>query len=154
MTLFNAIILVQRHHFVSGCKHCCFVKEQMCWECNVPMHQHKFETASLLVTINGHLEACHHCQQRKRHTIAPTASHKINNVVNASQSRKRDISSHLLAEHATLDQCCSAICDFFNVTALSATSLETPMHEQIAKSKSSRNGFSDEMNHSQIAQLK
>ena len=41
---------------------------------------------------------------------------------------KRDISSHLRAEHAMLNQCHSAICNFFNVTALSVTSLETPMN--------------------------
>ena len=40
---------------------------------------------------------------------------------------KGDVSSRLRVKHAMLDQCQSAICDFFNVTTLSVTSLEMPM---------------------------
>ena len=41
---------------------------------------------------------------------------------------KRDISSHLRAECAMLDQCHSAVRNFFSATALSVASLEMPMN--------------------------
>ena len=44
---------------------------------------------------------------------------------------KRDVSSHLRAEHAMLDHCHSAVFDFFDVTTLSATSLEMSLHASL-----------------------
>ena len=41
---------------------------------------------------------------------------------------ERNVSSHSRAKHAMLNQCHSAVCDFFNVAALSVTSLEMPMN--------------------------
>ena len=44
-------------------------------------------------------------------------------------ANKRDISSHLCAEHTTLNHCHSAVCNFIDVTVSSATSLgTTPMN--------------------------
>ena len=47
---------VDRHHFISGCECDHFIEEQMRHERNVPIHQHEFQTDSLLITIDGHPE--------------------------------------------------------------------------------------------------
>ena len=48
--------MVEKQHFISGCKCSTFMEEQMRRKRDVPAYQHKFTTNSLLVTINGYLE--------------------------------------------------------------------------------------------------